>query len=575
MATTHVFWVTSPYDKITIKDASVLDSLEIKPGVEKIGLGLGYPALIIPYYKGHRVYRRKGYGAYMGSIMHEVVLIDANGNVSPETPVMFDYADVDYIDVIRADLDELKITGGNVTTVACNVDAMYIDKSGKEKDLGYYYRGMHVRRPNTLVEGVKHYVTGEFTPTEFANGKEGPCYNGFFTAEESNHVTFKNCVITGRRYYGQGTYDFSAKLVNKIVLDGCTQSNFWITVDSENNVHAAKETTPGALPGMTSITVVNNDGEEVSMKLHWGCGGTNFCKNMEYINSYVSRFDAHAGLYNGKIINSTVNYMALTGTGKMEVKNVRWFSENTMHTSNSIFHLRSDYGSTWTGEIEVDGLEAYFYSAAKMQLFYHSYSNWYFGYQACFPSISMNNVTFCDIDTRQPLNPETAVINLESNGNISKSAKLHLPESHKNSIYSVEDKDKDKYVDNPFDLDGDGVIGNSSFKYADVKANPDNGKSGDDAYQHGYTDESSFINFNPIRPPEFIKMTNCNGYKITVKITAGEEISDGGYWDDVESYGGFYGDTKFWYGTGENDYFVGTADPKVSSVANSPFVFKN
>jgi hypothetical protein len=309
------------------------------------------------------------------------------------------------------------------------------------------------------------------------------------------------------------------------------------------------------------------------MKLHWGIGGTNYCKNMEYINSYLSRFDAHAGLYNGKIINSTVNYMALTGTGHMEIKNVRWFSENIMYISNSIFHLRSDYGSTWTGDIEVDGLEAYFYSNGKkgMNIFYHSYDNWYFGYTACFPSISMNNVTFCDIDTRQPLNPETAVVNLESNDEISKSSKLHLPESRVSPTFSVEDKDNDGYIDNPFDYDGDGVVGNTTFKYDVIKAECDS--KNDEAYRYGYVDSSSNLNLNPIRPPEFIKMTNCNGYKITVKVTGGNGISDGGYWDDVETYGGFYGDTKFWYGTGENDYFVGTADPKVSSVPNSPFIF--
>ena len=50
-----------------------------------------------------------------------------------------------------------------------------------------------------------------------------------------------------------------------------------------------------------------------SLKMCWGIGGTNYCKNMEYIGSTLSRLDAHAGLYNGRIIDSTVNYISLTG----------------------------------------------------------------------------------------------------------------------------------------------------------------------------------------------------------------------------------------------------------------------
>ena len=44
----------------------------------------------------------------------------------------------------------------------------------------------------------------------------------------------------------------------------------------------------------------------------------------------------------------------------------------------------------------------------------------------------------------------------------------------------------------------------------------------------------------------------------TVPNTAGYNVSDGGYYDNVENYGGFFGDTKFRYGDGENDYYLGT-----------------
>jgi hypothetical protein len=50
--------------------------------------------------------------------------------------------------------------------------------------------------------------------------------------------------------------------------------------------------------------------------------------------------------------------------------------------------------------------------------------------------------------------------------------------------------------------------------------------------------------------------------------TSGEGISDGGYYDKTESYGGFFGDTKFFYS--ESDFPVGT-DHKDE---NTHFVFR-
>ena len=60
-----IFDIESPYPMIKITDSEILSRIAkagVKPGTKKIDLGLGYPAMIVPYYSemAARVYRRRG-----------------------------------------------------------------------------------------------------------------------------------------------------------------------------------------------------------------------------------------------------------------------------------------------------------------------------------------------------------------------------------------------------------------------------------------------------------------------------------------------------------------------------------
>ena len=573
--------------EITISDAPTLKRM-LADGINRhttnieIDVGWDGPVMIIPYNSSHKVYRRRGYGGFAGGDMHECIVLDKDGNISEETPVMFDYQNLTKVLVYRLDESTaLTIEGGVFTTRASQANLVYTTATGAVSSRStYFYRSLMVSRSFTTVKNVKHLVTDEvgLSGQVDSNGNiiyVAGCYNGFFTAQNANHVTFEGCTLQGRRCYQRpqggtgGTYDLTGNTVNKIVFKNCEQNNFWVSVDEDYVIRAAMETTLNALPSMASVEVNGK-----SLKMHWGIGGTNYCKNMEYIGSTLSRFDAHAGLYNGKVIDSTVNYLAITGNGDFIVENVRYFAEGTGYGSNSLFHLRADYGSTWEGEIDLKNVDAYVYSNAAVYLFYHSYTNWYYGYQACFPSISIDNLNYYNISNYQPL-PEGYTIYI-TGSNVSKSSQLHLAQSHTNAIFSIEDNDGDGFideptfdrnrdgvVDGPIDLDGDGKIGNTSYQYSVIK-----NSSAD--YTDGYT-SNLLINLNMIRPPEYIKIINNDGvdtngdgrddsgpYTFVVTNTAESgKISDGGYWDDVETYGGFYGDTKFIYGDGAGDYFVG------------------
>ena len=85
---------------------------------------------------------------------------------------------------------------------------------------------------------------------------------------------------------------------------------------------------------------------DIMDRSRWGIIGTNFCKNLIYDGCALSRFDAHQGVTNATIRNSTLGYMGvkLTGFGTFTI-------ENSTVRGSSFIDLRPDYGSTWNGDI--------------------------------------------------------------------------------------------------------------------------------------------------------------------------------------------------------------------------------
>ena len=582
IATKNIFSVEREFAAIKITDRETLDRLTaegINPSATKINIELedwdGNIFLVV-YNSSHKVFRRKGYSNYDGDSMQEVIVIDKDGNIREDTPVTFNYTYISSVYAYRYN----ESSGVTVENATFTTRASQVNVKGKNDS--YFNRGISITRAYTTLKNIKHYVTDEIPLLEQvdSNGnvvKYGSIYHGFFSASYTTNVTLDGCVLTGRRSYtkadggADGTYDLSGNRINKFVLKNCIQSNFWVTVDENYVIHAATEDTPGAILSMESITVNGK-----SLKLHWGIGGSNYCKNFEYIGSTLSRLDAHAGLQDGKIINSTVNFISLTGSGDFLIEDSRWFAAGPSYTNNAVIYLRNDYGSTWNGTITIKNVSAYTHTSYTSYVVNHTYNNWYYGYTAHFPNLHIENLDFYDIRTKEAL-PAGYSINLTGTS-ISNTSKRHLPESHTPPYFAPLDADKDGFIDEPIidanldgildkglDLDGDGKIGNTSIDYASSSKSTS-----------GIKHTGTYVNLNIVVPPEYIKIIGNDGvdgkggYVYNITNTSGNGISDGGFYDDVESLGGFYGDTKFYYS--DTEYFLGS--DHVDQTKTTTFKFK-
>ena len=450
ISTSDVFAVESDYPMETVTDREILSKLDgVGEGTKKIDLALGYPAMLIIYNANENIYGRSGASfkasaQSKGPIKNELIVVDAEGNVDESTPFSFDYKEVTRLDVIRCDIEHITVNGGIFTTRASRHGGRYVDENGVTRKYGYVHRGFAVIRSFTTLKNMKHYVTGEVTTVEHTQGILGAHYHGFFSPRMANEVTIEDCILTGRRYYHvSGTYDFSADHVNKIRLVNCTQSNFYMKNEEGETVYSM------AISPLTGT------------RYCWGIGGTNFCKNMEYIGCTLSRFDAHRGLHNGRIVDTKINFIALTGKGKMVIENVEWLAVDKGRTNNSFIYLRGDYGSQWDGDIEIKNVRAV---ANDDDFFFmhHSYSNFVYGYKCTYPNLLIDNFELSS-------HPNGYAIKMtDENTSVLKEPNLH----------------KDTVVNVPVVLDDESL---------------------------------DYKNYNPIRPPEYLTVkNNPNGYSYVI-----------------------------------------------------------
>lgn len=280
---------------------SVDNIRSLRKGQDKIDVSLPHSCIVTVTDSNVKRYIRYGPNQNNGSSQTDIFIVDKEGNVDKNTPIIWDFDQITEISFLPMDEKVLTISGGRFTTIANREESKY----------RYYSRGMMIRRSNVIIDGLEHRVTGE--------GGTGAPYGGFININNCANVIVRNTILTGRKVYqtigaagvpvSMGSYDISVNRASNITFENCSQTN------------------------------------DIHDRSYWGILGSNYCKNLVYDNCTFSRFDAHMGVANATIRNSTLGHQGINaiGSGVFTIEN------STIH-SGSLVNLRSDYGSTWQGE---------------------------------------------------------------------------------------------------------------------------------------------------------------------------------------------------------------------------------
>jgi hypothetical protein len=142
----HVFVVRSKLEAFVPKGLRTLARNQAKIDVE-----LPAPCLIQVSNSKVRRYIRYGRNQNKGSAQTDVFLVDAEGNVDPRAPIVWDFERITKVTAYPLDSETLTHHGGRFTTIANAAESKY----------SYYGRGIAVRRSRVVIDGLEHRITGE------------------------------------------------------------------------------------------------------------------------------------------------------------------------------------------------------------------------------------------------------------------------------------------------------------------------------------------------------------------------------------------------------------------------------
>ncbi|MEQ8239394.1 MAG: hypothetical protein RIA69_09285 [Cyclobacteriaceae bacterium] len=268
---------------------------------QQIPVSLGKPHLITLTNDQIKRYKRRGLNENSGHDQTDIFAVDKDGVIDPKTPIIWDFDQISEITAFPIDTVTLTLTGGKFLSIANQAESKYT----------YYARNIEISRSNVIIDSLEHRITGE--------GDQGAPYRGFISVSYCSNVLIKNTNLTGHKTYktignagkpvSMGSYDINLNHAINVTFENCHQLN---------DIYTGK---------------------------FWGIMGTNFCKNITLDGCTFSRFDAHMGVTNAAILNSSIGYMGIRAIG-----HGTFTIENTTVKAKHFVFFRQDYGSSWEGE---------------------------------------------------------------------------------------------------------------------------------------------------------------------------------------------------------------------------------
>jgi len=301
---THTFRVSREDTKgIGLKNLG-LKTLTVNQQKLELSEALPGPCYVVVQDDSTKNFIRKGANQNSGSSQTDCFLVSADGTVDPTTPIIWDFNNLSSAVAFPLEEETITIKGGTITTIANQQESKY----------NYYTTGIEVMRSNVVIDGLVHYVEGELD--------HGAPYNGIVQVNKCANVTIQNGTFTAHKIYAtigaagtsvnMGSYDLRCNRAINVLYKNCVQTT------------------------------------DILDTKYWGIFCSDYCKNLTLDGCSFSRFDAHMGVTNATIKNSTLGHQCLNaiGHGLLTVEN------STLYGS-SFINLRSDYGSTWNGDVVI------------------------------------------------------------------------------------------------------------------------------------------------------------------------------------------------------------------------------
>ena len=456
-----------------------------------------------------RHYIRYGSNQNNGSAQVEIVIVNPDGSIDPDTPIQWDYTDLSKMTVYPVNDTPITVSGGTKDQVD-DYDAMgtfdnyhninrtvihtYFNTAPSEYN--YHARNIAITRSNVTIKNLEHILHDDV--------ETSAPYNGWIAVNNCTDVVVEGMIVQMQKGFatigangssvGMGSYEFSAGYANRLTWRACRISNFF---------------------------------EEDGRVTYDGNMGTNYCKNLMFDNVVNHSFDAHCGLYNGTIKDSTIEHLNFIGGGTIKYENVTVYTDG----ASAAMTYRSDYGSIWNGDVIIDGLTLKTSKESPtLSVIGATYTNHYFGYTCYLPkTVSINNAKIIrysfemknGIRTEQDIAVNHVPLHLYANLEKYKNVDISDPNANMGSYTNdyikcnCEAVYKKAYPDDPTkwktfnDKDGDGRCNND--------LNPLDSYS---VWCWGFENTpDKTINANPYIPTEVVNVTNCGNLTIIIPST--------------------------------------------------------
>ena len=354
----YIFHIAASKEMIEIKKAN-LPITSLHKGATNFGdWAPGVECILYIESSLERHYIRYGSNNNNGSAQQEILYVHADGTIDASTPLQWDYEEITYMAIYPCDTNTITVTGGDgdqratIKTLFNNAPSRYT----------YFQRNIYIDRSNVILQNIDHIVEGE-TPEK--DGGTGAPYSGFTKVSFANNVTIQNMLIHRLQSFyletdknnNMGSYELAAGNANNVLWKNIVQDVFF---DADGGVS------------------------------YKGVMGTNYCKNLTFDGNFLCSFDAHCGVYNGTIKNTTIEHINFIGDGLITIENCTIYADG----GSCAINLRSDYGSWWKGDAIFKNVDIK-YEVRKnktISLFSSAYTNHDFGYTTYLPeNITLDN----------------------------------------------------------------------------------------------------------------------------------------------------------------------------------------